>query len=392
MNHVAGGDPVMEERLPVPRLWAAFVAGWLVVLLAVGAYASTLELTLFRRAAALTCIGLLTVLYLWLALRDSLTSSDFARSGPAPALVRRRMSLLALMAGLVLALVALVPGQQMWWLLMHPTIAAGLVLPALPAAATIGTLVVLSFATAWQAEGRFEIMLLLLVAFAAGAVVIRQLTATVAQLGVAREALARAAVKEERLRIARDLHDLLGHSLSVIVLKAELAGRLLVDGPLDAATEVRDVERTARDALRQVRMAVAGYRSSSLEDELAAARELLAAAGIALAVEGRATEFPPPTDSLLGWAVREGVTNVVRHSGARLCTIRLTHDAQTARAEVTDDGARHDWSATAHGSGLAGLAERAAAHGGELQAGPRMAGGFSLVMTAPLLAQGGGRP
>src|SRR5262249_3539777 len=158
--------------------------------------------------------------------------------------------------------------------------------------------------------------------FGGSAVAFRHLTATVAQLRRAREELARGAVNEERLRFARDLHDLLGHSLSTIVLKSELAGRLVPPGR--AAAEIADVQRAARDALQQVRAAVAGYRRPSLVSEIAAARELLAAAGIDARIGPSPAALPLAADGLLGWAVREGVTNVVRHSRARLCTIRLT--------------------------------------------------------------------
>jgi two-component system sensor histidine kinase DesK len=377
------------DRVVVPRLWVAFVLGWLLVLLVVATHVPGFALTPYERAAALICTALLTALYLWLTLRGALTPSDLTSTGPALALVRRRLLVIAAMTGLVIALVVIVPDQQMWWLFMHPTVAAGLVLPPLTAAVATGTLVSIAFLTAWMADGRLEVTLLLLVAFAAGAVAIRQLTATVAQLRRAREALARAAVKEERLRIARDLHDLLGHSLSVMVLKAELAGRLIAGEPVDAACEIKDVERTARDALRQVRMAVAGYRSPSLDDELSAAGELLAAAGIALTVERERNAFPTAMDGLLGWAVREGVTNVVRHSGASSCTIRLSRDAHAATAEIADDGARNEFQSRPFGSGLAGLAERAAAHGAHLQACRVDGGGFRLVMTAPLTGEGG---
>lgn len=185
------------------------------------------------------------------------------------------------MIGLIVVLILLVPNGEMWWFGMHAIVAAGLALPPLLAAGMTGGLVGLAATSAWLATGRFDVVLLLQLAFGAGATAIRQLTITVGQLRAAREELARLAVTEERLRFARDLHDLLGHSLSVIVLESELAGRLLPAAPERAAAEVGDVERTAREALRQVRAAVAGYRQPNLKGELAAARELLPAAGIA---------------------------------------------------------------------------------------------------------------
>src|SRR5262249_36436720 len=171
----------------------------------------------------------------------------------------------------------------------------------------------IGFSAAWMTEGRIDAMFLLQITFGGSAVAFRHLTATVAQLGRAREELARAAVGEERLRIARDLHDLLGHSLSTIAVKSQLARRMSPHAPGGAAAELADSERAARDALQQVRAAVAGYRRPSLMGELAAARELLAAAGIDARIDASpATALPPAADGVLGWAVREGVTNVVR--------------------------------------------------------------------------------
>src|SRR5262249_38244164 len=136
----------------------------------------------------------------------------------------------------------------------------------------------------------------------------RALAATVAAnraLRVAREELARLAVAEERLRFARDLHDLLGHTLSLIALKSELAGRLARPGPERGAAEIADGEAAARAALGEVREAVAGYRRPTLAGELGAARELLAAAGIALAQGGDPGELPFDVEAALAWAVRE---------------------------------------------------------------------------------------
>src|SRR5919202_637301 len=130
------------------------------------------------------------------------------------------------------------------------------------------------------------------------------------ELRLAREEMARLAVAEERLRFARDLHDLLGHSLSVIVLKSELAGRLALATPERAASELRDIEQVAREALREVREAVSGYRQAGLAQELEGAREALAAAGISVGIERSAGPLPAPVDSVLAWAVREAATNI----------------------------------------------------------------------------------
>jgi two-component system, NarL family, sensor histidine kinase DesK len=214
--------------------------------------------------------------------------------------------------------------------------------------------------------------------------------AVVAELRTAREALARHAVAEERLRFARDLHDLLGHSLSLITLKSELASRLLPAAPERAAKEIHEVEAVARRALREVREAVAGYRQPTLVEELHEAKEMLAAAGIASRIEHGVGLLPKSVEAILAWTVREGTTNVIRHSRARHCAIRLVRDAGEVYVEVGDDGrgvfaARDRTGRSAGGSGLAGLAERIADFAGaNFEAGPRPEGGFRLRVSLPL--------
>lgn len=215
------------------------------------------------------------------------------------------------------------------------------------------------------------------------------------RLRAEREEMARqAAVNEERLRIARDLHDLLGHNLSLIALKSELARRLVGVAPERAATEIADVEQVARQALQDAREAVAGYRQPSLAGELAGAREMLAAAGIAYRFEGneRASRgLPSALDAALAWTVREGVTNVIRHSHARSCTIGMVQDPGEVSIEIADDGAGKSAASSAgapanrtHGNGLRGLAERVAALGGQCDSGPDAEGGFRLRVRLPL--------
>jgi two-component system sensor histidine kinase DesK len=215
---------------------------------------------------------------------------------------------------------------------------------------------------------------------------------TNAELRAAREELARLAVAEERLRFARDLHDLLGHSLSLITLKSELAGRLATVAPERAASEIRDIEQVARKALREVREAVTGYRQPTLDAELTGARTLLAAAGIDCTIVGPPDDLPVPVGGLFAWSVREGVTNVIRHSRARHCTIAVDRAGEMASLTITDDGqgaaASDNTNALPRigGSGLAGLAERVTAAGGRLEVGPLPGGGYRLHVTAPLHA------
>ena len=207
------------------------------------------------------------------------------------------------------------------------------------------------------------------------------------ELQRARGELARQAVIEERLRMARDLHDLLGHTLSLITLKSELAGRMLEKNHHAAIEQVHEVERGARQALREVREAVAGYRQRTLRGELDGARQILEAAGIECTIEYEPQSLPPSTDMVLAWVVREGVTNVIRHSRAQHCLIRITSTDGHVRVEISNDGyPRKETSTVEWGSGLSGLAERVANEGGKLEVGkqPTSNGpGFQLRVEIP---------
>ncbi len=213
------------------------------------------------------------------------------------------------------------------------------------------------------------------------AVAARLLVEANQQLSQAREQIARLAVGEERLRFARDLHDLLGHSLSVIALKSELAGRVIKTTPGLAAHEIEDIEKVARDALREVREAVTGYRQPTLAAELAGAKEALTAAGIDYHVDQDHVPLPPAVEAVLAWTVREGVTNVMRHSQATRCSVRILNKDGQATVEVIDDGRGGTPQA---GSGLRGLGERVRECGGTLTAEPLPHEGFRLRVTLPL--------
>ncbi len=211
------------------------------------------------------------------------------------------------------------------------------------------------------------------------------------ELTEARAELAETAVIRERERFARDLHDLLGHTLSVIALKAELAGRLLPDRPLEAANEVAEVEQVARQALGEVRQTVSGYHQPTLDGELAGARMALAAAGIESQVQRPSVAFDPEVEAVLAWAVREGATNVIRHSGARHCTVKVSAPLGGAEVEVLDDGGGGDANGLSAlsvngggGHGLDGLRERAESLRGRIEAGARPDGGYRLSVLVPV--------
>jgi len=197
----------------------------------------------------------------------------------------------------------------------------------------------------------------------------------------AREENAELAVATERNRFARDLHDILGHSLTVITVKAELANRMLDLDPARARAELEDLERLSRDALSDVRRAVEGYRDLTLPGELTRAREALRSADIAADLPNSTDEVPTELRELFAWTVREGVTNVIRHSGATTCRIRLAAD----RVEVRDDGngpPACPSSQAPAGHGLNGLRERAAALGSVLVTRTVEPRGFALEVTA----------
>jgi two-component system, NarL family, sensor histidine kinase DesK len=195
------------------------------------------------------------------------------------------------------------------------------------------------------------------------------------------ENLALAAVAE-RERIARDLHDVLGHTLSVIVLKAELAGRLIELDPQRAAREISDVEKTARTALSEVREAIGGYRSQGLPAEMELARSTLQAAGVALACESPLPQLHAAEETVLCLAVREAVTNIVRHAQATHCSMRFTTSADGYHSLfITDNGAPlqlHE------GNGLRGMRERVQSLGGRLSISTNP--GVTLLIELPQTA------
>ncbi|MFC6883944.1 MULTISPECIES: sensor histidine kinase [Actinomadura] len=234
--------------------------------------------------------------------------------------------------------------------------------------------------------------------------IIMRLFLVIGMLRQAREELAHAAVAQERLRFSRDLHDLLGHTLSLMVVKAQAVRRLAERDPKTAAEQAADIETVGREALTEVRQAVSGYRGRGLSSEIDAARTALADSGIDATVRRAGPSLSPEPDALLGWAVREGVTNVIRHSGARHCEILVRHDGDRAVLEIRDDGPgeQHATPSSAEqnshapdvagrglslgpgGHGLRGLAERMEAADGTVEAGPDSGGGFVLTVTVPL--------
>lgn len=211
---------------------------------------------------------------------------------------------------------------------------------------------------------------------------------TLRRLRNAQGEIARLAVVEERARFSRDMHDVLGHSLTVVTVKSELARRLVPVDPARAAEEIGDIERLSRSALADLRAAVAGYREMSLSTELASAQASLAAADIEAHLPRNGEEVDPDLRELFGWVLREGVTNVIRHSGSRNCWVTVGPD----RLDVEDDGRGPGLMGTpapvgspvasthAAGSGLAGLRARAAQVGATIAVVPGRRGGTLLTV------------
>jgi two-component system sensor histidine kinase DesK len=270
-----------------------------------------------------------------------------------------------------------------WVLLANtlPSVLRGRWLLAAVPAVTAG-----SMAAAWAVEPHgadrvlAEGFVVLLAALANAA--FTALIDTVAELRRTRQELARVAVAEERERFSRDLHDLLGHTLSVMVVKAQAVRRLTVADPDAAMAHAADIEQIGRRALVDVRQAVDAMRAPSLGEELDGACRALEAAGIAATVDRSGVVVEQGADELLAWVVREGVTNVLRHSGASACRIVLSDADGRVALTMDDDGVGSPTRPTLRLGGLEGLRDRLAAGGGDL-AVDRGDDGFRLVATVP---------
>ena len=363
-------------------LWLPFFTPPMLDML--GSYPTPLRLTI-----SLVGVVVFFALYLWVSWQAarSLTSHTL-RVFPTG------LALWAPVAGLAALAIGLTALNGNSWGAIFFYVSSGAAgwLPTRKAIPVIGALV-LFIAVAFAAQGNLaDAETPVVFVGTVGAIVIAFCwsVANSQQLRLARVGMERAAaINEERLRIARDLHDLLGHNLSLIALKSELAQRLVDSAPDRAANEMRDVEQVARQALKEVREAVASYRQPTLASELRGAREMLMAAGIAYRTDynaGALGGLSTTVESVLAWTVREGVTNIIRHSGARQCTVLIARDEQSVRVEVADDGkAVSTETSDTGGNGLRGLAERVTALGGRFTAGAAERGGFRLEVALPLV-------
>lgn len=290
-----------------------------------------------------------------------------------------RIAMLAVLYAIALAFPVIVGNPRGLGVMAYPILVS---VPLLPPQVTrvIGvTTAAAEVILSWWLLGSPEWDVALLLAFIAFVLTgINQLSRTVAELRAARDEIAALSVAAERARLSRDLHDVLGHSLTTITVKTGLARRVLESGTDGerALAEVRDAERLSRETLDEIRATVSGYRRPSLTAELAGARSALRGAGITARLPRTADDVRHDLREPFAHVLREGVTNVVRHSGATQCEVRLT----STSIEVRDDGRAA--APPVPGTGLTGLAERLEAAGARLDAGPLPGGGFRLAATA----------
>jgi two-component system sensor histidine kinase DesK len=362
------GRPLNRSRAAASLVWLGFIVAPMVDAVGHGGHGVGYALTI---AAAVA----FAVLYVWLVF----AWLDVERRWRAPLLS-------ALLAALAIALTVF--GRPSWgYLFSYVAATTALTVPSgWSFAAVVVTAVVSAAATALGGGGSGAAAGYAISTVGVGLLLtlMRDLRTRNQELTEARAELARTAVAAERERFARDLHDLLGHTLSVITIKAELAGRLLPGRVDEARGEIRDVEQVARQALSEVREAVSGYRQPTLSGEMEGARVALSAAGIIAEFERSPVTLDPEVEAVLAWAVREGATNVIRHSGASRCQVRVLTGLADAEVEVVDDGGGSVSANGGSGNGLAGLGERAGRLRGRIEAGTLPDGGFRLAVSVPV--------
>lgn len=251
----------------------------------------------------------------------------------------------------------------------------------------IGGVVVLALLASLQVGGNMQFTFLMPILCVSlpvglGAVMEARLRRSRQELLRKQEEVEHLATIAERERISRDLHDLLGHSLSLIALKAELARKLVHRDAGACASEIADIESSARRALAEVRAAVSGYRESGLAHALASARASLAAADVALDEQVERFALAPAAESVVALALREAVTNVVRHADAKRCSVSLALEHGVAVLRIADDGRARNSADLKHGNGLTGMRERVASVGGRLAL--RAGAGLELELRIPL--------
>ncbi|MBV9093697.1 MAG: sensor histidine kinase [Streptosporangiaceae bacterium] len=366
--------------------WRMFFSGiWLVYLIEPVVYLFRHHYGTLYIAGALAILAAFCVIYV-LVLARWHAPARYSYAGLA-----------ALAALAVIASAAYGGGAVALWI--YVSAAAGLLIPQprLAVRAVLGAVAAYVLFSWLGHVGVSDFLIMLLPTALVGVAMIgaRRQAALTRELAQARETVAKLAASEERLRLARDMHDLTGQSLSMITLKSELAAKILARLPASperdrAAEQVNEVARVSRQTLHDIREAVSGYRRPTLAVEVIAARTALEAAGIEPdddpALTSVSGTFDADAEAALAWCLRESVTNVIRHSGARRCRMRLTRQGGELSLEVSDDG--RGYVPGAPGAGLRGMSERLDAVGGRLVLGPapppsRGSHGFRLLATVP---------
>ncbi|HLV97526.1 MAG TPA: histidine kinase [Ktedonobacterales bacterium] len=376
------------------KLWRLYQHFWLMCLLFPLVSLVRTPGSPARVGLGLGALVFFAVSYTWL-----MWSHPVSRTAQSRKRFRTQVGLFVVLVVLVLVLSATYD-LAFLWLFIGVSACAGILFPLIGAFVVVSVLMFMPILISLLVRGDFErvdwpltIALLLLVrGLGLDMMGLARMGQAIRELYTARRELARLAVAEERLRVARDLHDLLGHTLSMIALKSELARRLVEQDPGRAVQEITEVESVARQTLREVREAVAGYRQPTLQSELEGAQQLLEAAGIEYQLDLTVGTLPPTIDAVLAWVVREGVTNIVRHSHARRCHIQVRQVTAGAQIEITNDDRKSAPLETKRqvpplGSGLSGIVERVAALGGQCEAGPCHTdemNGFRLHVTLPI--------
>ncbi len=399
-KHISSGvetndEVIRESGITIP-IWRLYQHFWLLICL----YFPLASLVSnpgawLRLAVESLALLFFAISYTWIMWPHPASQGARTRS-------RSRWSLLLLAAlGLQVTLFSLLDGPAWLWSFLGVGAMAGVLLPMRRAAMVTALLTLLPLLiTLFTHRGVAGIdwwwliaLMLLVRGLGLDMIGVSRLFSALRELHTTRQALARMRVEEERLRLARDLHDLLGQTLSVITLKSELARSLISEDPARCAQELSEIEQVGRTTLREVRQTVAGYRQPNLSSEVDAARQLLEAAGIAYSVEELDGELPQLLDAVLAWTVREGVTNVIRHSRARHCLLRFTREQGRIGVELLNDRAGTEAApelCLGQGSGLLGLWERVSVLGGTMEADPLLLEGqphFRLRVALPMQPQ-----
>lgn len=360
--------------------------------------ANTVLVTVFIGFCVMSSIGILSTsnppitVALSLAYTVALLALQLAYFSRASYRPKPPWSYVALLAQACLVYLPLLQYGQAW--VSRPGFLAGSVLLVLNASAAVPLFVLVVASMGWiqgQLSGSgADIAYTTVSTVITGLVVfgLSRLTKLVNELHAARNELAQLAVAKERLRFARDLHDLLGMSLSAITLKSELTSRLIADHPTKASEELAAILTVSRRALADVRSVASGYHRLSLNEECDSAESVLRTADVEVVLRREYDEMPAKVSTLLATVLREGVTNVLRHSKAERCDIVIAQESHSVRIEMVNDGAAREPGGDPYGtggSGLRNLSERLAAACGELATEQLDDDRFRLVATIPLL-------